>query len=206
MNMQMGHVAMELDGFYKYYYELLGDVYPQPEDDGHTRMAGEVINKWVSILSPCKSVLDVGAGQGFCQPFFEQFGIHYTGIAMGKDVIEAKKLGRNVLQGDFHFLSHHADASYDLIFSRHSLEHSPMPLIALMEWYRLASNWLCLILPNPIHYGWVGKNHYSVLHPDQAKFLMERAGWRVIWEDNSEETELRYMAEKKSTRFKEWDK
>jgi hypothetical protein len=38
------------------------------------------------------------------------------------------------VEGDFHFIDSGGEI-YDLIFARHALEHSPMPILALMEWH-----------------------------------------------------------------------
>lgn len=168
---------------------LLGDVYPQPVDEGHTRMAMEVFNKWIAPNKLGKSVLDVGCGDtAFMREPFESLGMEYTGIAI-------KATNPDILNMDFSFLEF-GDNTFDLVFSRHALEHSPMPLLTLMEWYRVAKSFLCLILPDPEHYGWTGMNHYSVMNRDQAIWLAGRAGWRIIWEDMSEPTEIRMMFEK----------
>jgi len=179
----------------QYLTELLKDIYPQPPDPGHTRWAAEVINNWVTKLAPCKSVLDVGCGEAFCQPIFENLRIEYTGVNLGIDFVNAKMQGRNVYQQDFSFLEF-PDNSFDLIFARHALEHSPMPVVTLMEWYRVSKQWLCLVMPTPRGWGWVGRNHYSVLSLSQNRFLLERAGWKTIWEDHSEPREYRFMVEK----------
>jgi SAM-dependent methyltransferase len=178
-----------------YLNELLSDVYEQPNDDWHTAQAKEVINAWVSKLHECKTVLDVGCGNGFCQDEFEKFGICYLGATLGKDYVEAKKLNRKVENYDFSFLPI-PDNNIDLVFSRHSLEHSPIPLLTLMEWHRVAKNWLCLILPKPSYWKFGGRNHYFVLTLNQVKFLLERAGWHIIWEDVDGEYEYRLMCEK----------
>lgn len=174
---------------------LLADIYPQPPDQGHISMAGQVIYKWCRDLA-CNNVLDVGCGQGIAYPFFAELGIDYTGVTLGDDYKVCKDLGLNVYKQDFTFLSF-GNESFDMIFSRHSLEHSVMPLISLMEWERVSRNFLCLILPNPDWYKWAGLNHYSVMHPNQVEFLLDRAGWHIIWSDFDEPQELRYMCEKK---------
>jgi SAM-dependent methyltransferase len=180
-----------------YLNELLDDVYPQPVDPGHLRMATDIIGKWISRISDRPlSILDVGCGEAFVQSLFESQGCIYTGVTLGQDAKIAQDLGRNVLLGDFHFLDFH-DQSFDLVFSRHSLEHSPMPLLALMEWHRVARAWMVVVLPNPVHYAWEGKNHYSVMSRTQALSMLLRAGWNAIWTDDSEETELRFMCEKR---------
>lgn len=183
------HVNVYLDN-------LMLDIYEQPEDVGHTNMLKRVMNRWISSMSTCKSVLDVGCGAtAFAEPFFKELGIEYTGVTLGKDYITAKEAGKNVYNMDMTFLDFPND-SFDLVFSRHSLEHSFSPILSLMEWHRVAKNWLCVILPNPNHYKWVGLNHYSVMHPSQIEHLMKRSEWNVIWTDFSEPSELRYMAEK----------
>jgi SAM-dependent methyltransferase len=135
----------------------------------------------MSGMTTCYSVLDVGCGEGFCQPMFERWDKTYEGIAIGNDVVKAQELGRNVKAMDFSFLEY-PDDTFDLIFSRHSLEHSPMPLLTLMEWARVSKNWLGLVLPHPDWYGYKGLNHYSVMSLEQTKLMLDRAGWYVIWE------------------------
>lgn len=168
---------------------LMDDIYPQPEDSGHTHLAEDVFYKWFKSSLKIKSILDVGCGDtAFMMPMFESINVKYTGVAL-------KTSNPKVTNMDFSFLEYE-DNSFDCILSRHSLEHSPMPLVSLMEWNRVSRHFLCLILPNPEYYGWTGLNHYSVLHPNQAEFLLKRAGWNIIWTDFSEPTELRYMCEK----------
>ena len=165
-----------------YINKLYKDIYEQPEDDGHTRLAQKVVDYWMSKMTTCRSVLDVGCGEGHAQPMFERWGIKYEGVALGMDVVVAQEKGRNVKRMDFSFLEY-PDDHVDLIFARHSLEHSPMPLITLMEWARVAKNWLGIVLPAPEWYTFVGQNHYSVMNMEQIKNLLDVAGWRVLWED-----------------------
>lgn len=163
-----------------YLNKLAGDIYLQPEDEGHTYYAKKAIDDWMSRMTTCKSVLDVGSGEGFCQPFFEHWNVSYEGVCLGEDFIVAQEKGRNVKKMDFHFLEYE-DNSFDMIFARHSLEHSPMPLLALMEWERVSRFWLGIILPSPEWYGFKGKNHYSVMTQDQFENLLKPSGWKVLW-------------------------
>lgn len=172
----------DFTNFDRYLDILLGDIYGQPQDPGHTALANEVIDLWGSRLAECKTVLDVGCGEGFCQPMFEKYGIEYTGVALGPDVVNAKLQGRNVTKMDFNFLDY-PDDSFDLVFSRHSLEHSPMPFMTLMEWHRVAKKWLGLVLPAPEHYTFVGQNHYSVVTLPQVQAMLPPTGWNPIWYD-----------------------
>ena len=174
----------------RYLNKLLGDVYAQPPDHGHTGMAMTVLDKWVKKIYGIYGVLDVGCGDtAFLKPAFEKIGLKYTGIALGTDNPDVQNM-------DYTFTSFEEN-SFDLIFARHALEHSPMPIITLMEWNRIGSHFLIIVNPNPDHYGWVGLNHYSVANKAQLKSWADSAGWSVIWEDDTEPTEIRLMCQKK---------
>lgn len=169
----------------RYITQLYRDIYPQPEDEGHTELARQVIDNWMSKMTTCHSVLDVGCGTGFCQRMFEQWNVRYEGVCLGEDYIDAMNHGRNVKKMDFNFLEY-PDQSFDLIFSRHSLEHSPMPLLTLFEWQRVAKDWLGLVLPHPDWYTYKGHNHYSVMNIDQIHNLLDVSGWHILWEHINE--------------------
>lgn len=185
----------------RYINELIYDVYPQPEDIGHTQLTQEVVDRWMSGLIGCESVLDVGCGEAFAQSMFEKWKTDYVGVCLGDDYLKAINMGRTVYKMDYSFLDY-ADESFDLIFSRHSLEHSPMPILTLMEWYRVSKHWLGIVLPAPEHYGFGGRNHYSVMNEAQIEFLISRSGWKVIWKDIKRDSDGRtpieywYMCEK----------
>ena len=180
---------MNWDNIERYYNELKQDVYEQPDSDGHTKLAEEIIKKWLPKLDPKpKNVLDVGCGTGFCSRFFS--GMDYDGVASGIESVDPL-----IHDFDFNFIPY-SDNRFDLVFSRHSLEHSPMPLLTLMEWHRVAKKHLMLILPNPDYYTFIGRNHYAVMEKSQVMWLLRRAGWRVIDKDFSEFTELRFLCHK----------
>ena len=160
--------------FDAYYRELIGDIYPQPPDAWHYEQTVDIIRNWISVLT-LSSVLDVGCGEGHAQ---DMFGCPYTGVAMGDDVARGLLLGRTVFGYDYNFLPY-GDESFDLVFSRHSLEHSPFPIVSLMEWHRVSKKWLCVVVPNPSYSTWSGQNHYSLATPKQMAFWLRRAGWKI---------------------------
>lgn len=170
---------MTIEKIMGYLDELSQDIYPQPQDPGHTSWSLDVLETWRLRLSDAHSVMDVGCGEAFLQPWFELVGMEYAGVCRGEDFLKASSMRRTVYDMDFHFLDF-PDERFDLVFSRHALEHSPMPLLALMEWHRVAKKFLILVLPNPSYWGWAGRNHYSVMQFEQAKFLLERAGWILV--------------------------
>ena len=184
-----------------YITKLYGEIYPQPEDSGHTGLAREVIDGWMSKMNTCHSVLDVGCGTGFCQPMFEQWKLSYEGICLGEDYLDARNIGRNVKKMDFSFLEY-PENSFDLIFSRHSLEHSPMPLLTLMEWARVSKNWLGLVLPAPEWYTYVGHNHYSVMNMEQIRHLLNVSGWNILWEEDGYDVWDRKTGERKVCEYR----
>lgn len=166
----------DYSNFDKNLQSLISDIYEQPEDEGHTALAQKFV-RWMMVPN-CDSVLDVGCGTGFCQLPLEIKKLKYTGICLGRDYQIAKGAGKNVLDMDFNFMDF-PDDSFDLIFSRHSLEHSPFPLLTLMEWHRVGSKMLALVMPNPDNYTFVGRNHYSVSNPHQIVWWLRRAGWKL---------------------------
>jgi len=180
--------------FNQYLHELSLDVYPQPIDKGHYKWASDGINFLSETiqLTGC-TVLDVGCGEAFVYSLFCNKGAKYIGVTLGTADLHTPK--DYVFQGDFHFLSFIRSKSFSLVYSRHSLEHSPMPLLALMEWHRVSSKWLYLIVPDPLYWGNHGRNHYSVFDFGQLQFLLERAGWNIKTKQNTKE-EFRILCEK----------
>lgn len=165
-----------------YLDRLIESVYPQPEDIGHTALAKESINAFMPLMEGVTTVLDAGCGEGFCEQFFQEWDVTYRGVCLGEDYRVATSKGRWVYESDFSFLPFD-DNKFDLVYSRHSLEHSPMPLLTLMEWYRVTKRYVALVLPAPEHWRYGGRNHYFVLNRRQWKVLFEAAGFVVMYED-----------------------
>lgn len=167
-----------------YLDRLKGDIYDQPADEQHTAWAVAALN-WafgiVGIRSEIvKSVLDIGCGTGFLEPYFSVRELQYTGICMSHlDILKGAGEGRVIAKMDMSFMTY-GDSSFDFLFARHVLEHSPMPLLSLMEWYRVSSKYLLLILPSNDYWGRGGINHYHVLDKIDWWVLFDRAKWSVV--------------------------
>lgn len=177
--------------------KLIRDVYPQPPDAGHTRWATEVLTRWLPLFA-CehKTLLDVGCGQGFCKPIVNGLGWQWTGVTVGEDYEACVKQGvAPVFQADMTFLPVD-DGAYDVVFARHVIEHSPMPLVTLMEWRRVMASFLILVIPRPEAYGGGGRNHYYVLPEANWQALIEFAGMGILHTDDSEPTEYRWVCGK----------
>lgn len=181
--------------FNTYLNELIGDIYEQPIDKGHSQATHEVLDNWLPKLVGCRSVVDMGCGQIAPQSIFESYGIDYTGVAIGKDYTVARDSGKNVRMMDMTFTDFPHN-SFDMVYSRHSLEHSPFPLLTMMEWHRIAKSWMLVVLPSPQHHKWTGINHYGVMNDEQFRFFLDRSGWKLIWDDFSHPEEYRYLCEK----------
>lgn len=168
---------MNLDKLYTHISKLYEQIYPQPEDAGHTAWAKYVID----VLCPeINTVLDVGCGTGFCQPLFTSRKIRYMGCTLGiTDLKEAGWRGRKVVSCDMSDLNF-PDGHFDMIFARHTLEHSPMPIITLMEWKRVSKQYLLLVMPAPEYWTYRGVNHYSVANKEQLWHWFNIAGWEVL--------------------------
>jgi ubiquinone/menaquinone biosynthesis C-methylase UbiE len=177
---------------------LMTDIYPQPPDDQHSNAIEDVCTKWLPDIAGIETILDVGCGQGQAMEILARYG-KVTGVTLGSDADFCQANGLDVRREDMSFLSFD-DEAFDLIFARHTLEHSPMPLITLMEWRRVSKQYLLLVLPTLAHYGPGGQTHYYVLSPAQWLNLLDNAGWKIIWVDSSREQKVpfehRYLCEK----------
>jgi SAM-dependent methyltransferase len=179
----------------RYLNRLAGDIYPQPPDPGHQRMLENICKLFLPRLADIKSILDVGCAQGQAFDVLGEYAERVEGITLGPDFDICRAKGLKVKLADMSFLPY-PDKDFDLIFARHVLEHSPAPLLSLMEWRRVSKQWLLLVLPDPKYYGHIGQNHYYVLNEPQAVNLLTNAGWHVIWQAEEEKTEIRLFCEK----------
>lgn len=172
---------------------LTKDVYTQPPDAGHSAWALNAVEWIASTIYVDKKpgeyegkVLDVGCGHAFMCPVFEALGLEWTGVTIGEDFRQAQanmeiwnKPFSSVHENDMTFLPFE-DGEFDLIFARHVLEHSPFPIITLMEWRRVVKDdgYLCLVAPAPHWWTSRGRNHYSIVEMELLKWWCERAGWK----------------------------
>lgn len=188
---------VEIERDYTFFKEcvenLTGDVYAQPPDEGHKEWAKEALD-WIMTTiyvdtgAVGQRVLDVGCGQAFMAPLFARHGFFWEGVTIGDDYKAARAFlsGQNmnpdlVKEADMTFLPFENNV-YDLIFARHVLEHSPFPVITLMEWHRVAKRkgWLCLVAPAPHWWLYGGRNHYSIVPKENLVWWLRRSGWEPV--------------------------
>ena len=105
------------------------------------------------------------------------------GVTMGEDDLEAcRKKGHIVIEADISDVPLD-DESQDLIWSRHSLEHSPYPLFTLLEYNRLLKQhgFLYVEVPAPDtdrNHEWT-PNHFSILGSTMWLSLFKQTGFMV---------------------------
>jgi len=169
---------------FNHYLDILQeDIYPTSSEDAHIDWSLDAIS-WITKHIDIEAVLDVGCGNGFSHAMFSSNDILYTGVTLGQDDLHiAQASNRNVLKMDMSFLLFNT-GSFDLVYSRHSLEHSPFPLLTLMEWHRVSSKYLAVVLPSVEYWGIGGRNHYSVFTKDYWYYIFERAGWKIKYQQD----------------------
>ena len=125
---------------------LKSDVYPEIPSEPHLSITKQMIAKLLRKEGDSKGqkVLDIGCGQGLAMRRSLEAGMLPTGIALGEDVEICRREGLNVLEMDQSFLEFD-DQSFDIIWCRHSIEHSLFPYFTLAGLKRVVDSHLyCL--------------------------------------------------------------
>jgi SAM-dependent methyltransferase len=173
----------------KFYYDhVLGTVYAEGESPFHLAITQDVVGRFIKPwqLPVTASIIDLGCGVGYFLDCMRELGYtNVKGIGLSNDDLEeCRRKGHTVQRGDMNFLDD-PDESVDLLFSRHSLEHSPFPYITLLEYNRVLKpgGKLYIEVPQPScelrHED--NKNHYSILGLDMWASLLKRTGFDVTW-------------------------
>lgn len=188
--------------------ECRADVYPEPYEDPSRRSAVEiaptitkdVIDKLVENdqLRSGARVLDVGCGRGLAIPHFLALGCRYVGISLGTEDLDISRevaleslrpessppeltcLDQSFIPVSF--------GSFDLIWARHVLEHSPFPYFTLkgLRAHCKTGGFMYAEVPSPdtIAHHETNPNHYSVLPKSMWRSLFKRSGfvWKAGWD------------------------
>jgi ubiquinone/menaquinone biosynthesis C-methylase UbiE len=177
----------------RYLDELASDVHDEAPTGHHAAAARGAIDQMVKGLE-VKSALELGCGTGPCLDRLKELGIAARGVSLG-----AEPCAHPVVQADIHFTAL-PERGVDLVVARHILEHSPMPLLLLMEMRRLTRRYALVVVPCDEKIFVDAKNHYSVLSKPLWRKLFTRARFRVLKEaDGSLEpasTEWRFLLER----------
>ena len=173
----------------KFYYDhVLGQVYAEGHAPFHQSITKDVVGKFIDPLNLPKdaNIIDLGSGPGYFLDEMRSRGYtNLTGIGLSDDDLAiCRNNGHQVRKSDMNFLDDR-DESVDLLFCRHSLEHSPFPYITLLEYNRLLKNngKLYIEVPEPdcdvAHEE--NRNHYSIMGRKMWLSLLQRTGFDVQW-------------------------
>lgn len=149
------------------YLDLLQhDVYPEPESTNHDEITQRVFELFIiPNKKEIRRALDVGCGQGVALKRFSSLDIDTVGITLGREDYKAcSACGYHVSLMDQSFIDQ-PDHSFDLVYARHVLEHSPFPLLTLFEFNRVltAGGFLYVEVPQAESIHCSNPNHYSML-------------------------------------------
>lgn len=172
----------EYTHFKRHLEALRKTVYKEPRFDYHERLIDSAFDAFVKKGS-FKDVLDVGFGTGYSLEKFKELGINVKGITLDEDERKAQHfLGYDVQLMDMAFLDFE-DESFDLVWCRHALEHSVMPMIALMELSRVLrpGGYLYIEVPQDESVHADNPNHYSMLSDRSWQSLMRRTGLKLLY-------------------------
>jgi len=164
------------------FLKLLQDnTYPEAPTPVHSDLTPLVMD-WVLPSVKGKQVLDVGCGQGVALVEFGKRGYNAIGTGVNDaDLEQCREKGLAVVKADMH--ENHTETTFDLIWLRHVLEHSPVPLYVLhLLRERLSEGGLLYIeVPAPdtgAHHE-RNANHYAVHTPSAWVALILKAGLTI---------------------------
>jgi|GEM_PF-2072727 len=145
--------------------------------------------QYVSCFQGCKSVLDLGCGEGFFLELLDRVGIAAKGLDRDIALVERARMeGKQVTAEDAieHLKQHHGH--YDGIHCSHFIEHLEFP--SVVELIKLAAaalqedGRLLLVFPNPESvrmqcFGfWKDPEHVRFYHADLVTSVCEKMGLR----------------------------
>lgn len=175
----------------KFYYDhILSQVYSEGHSLLHREITADVVTRFIDPMNLRKSsrILDLGCGPGYFLDEMKKRGYtDVTGLSLSQDDTDiCAANGHRVERSDMNFLTAR-DESVDLLFCRHSLEHSPFPYITLLEYNRvLKSNGRLYIevpAPDCDQSHETNRNHYSIMGRTMWLSLLQRSGFDVEWYD-----------------------
>tara|TARA_B100000989_G_C19506240_1_gene456639 strand:- start:1096 stop:1818 length:723 start_codon:yes stop_codon:yes gene_type:complete len=163
------------------------EVYSEPDTPMHMGMIDKIVpdlEKNQLGDNKDQSILDVGCGSGYAMEKFKEAGFtNLQGITMSDDDVKTTQdRGFKCEKMDQSFMTFE-DESFDFLFVRHCLEHSPFPYLTLGEFHRVLKTGgkMYIEMPAPDNHRPLEyiANHYSIMGPKQWAALMLRHKFQI---------------------------
>lgn len=158
------------------------EVYPEAPSPNHTQLTEKAINHlFENYTIPAGAmVLDVGCGQGVALRHFTERGCRPVGITLSdEDLSVCRQQHYTITCMDQSFLEFQ-NATFDIVWARHVVEHSIFPYYTLTEFSRVlkAGGLVYIEVPaaETTYQHELNPNHYSILSRTMWLSLMERCG------------------------------
>lgn len=177
---------------FKLYVDYLyqNHIYDEGESPFHKTITSHVVKTYFDPINLAKDakILDLGCGPGyFLDEIKERSYTNYLGITLSAgDIKICQDKGHKIESHDLSFLNQKDgfdDESVDFIFLRHALEHSPFPIITLMEYNRVLKKdskiYIEVPAPDCERKHEYNANHYSILGQSQLAALLIRTGFTI---------------------------
>lgn len=170
----------------QFFDQVETETYPETPMNIHTEITDLAIKRLHELchIGEGVKILDVGCGQGPALRHFKSAGAEAIGITLNQtDVDVCRSLGFDVQKMDQSFLDFEPK-SFDVIWARHVLEHSVMPLFTLREFHRVLKQDGMLYVEVPgadtaAGHAW-NSNHYSVFSRNSWLALLSKSGFEFV--------------------------
>lgn len=175
----------------KFYLDhVQSQVYSEGTSPMHETGTRDSVERFIDPLRLTQDclILDLGCGAGYFLDLMRDRGYHdITGITLSRaDAMMCQNKGHQVRLADMNFLPER-DESVDLLWCRHSLEHSPFPYFSLIEYNRVLRPGGVLYIevpqPNCDRPHETNPNHYSIMGRAMWLSLLQRTGFDVTWHE-----------------------
>jgi SAM-dependent methyltransferase len=162
------------------------EAYSEPDSHMHMTLIDKMLPEFARFIPERKTrLLDVGCGQGYASLKFRELGYQQlTAITLNDEDVEAtRKRGIVCYKMDMTFLGFE-DKTFDALWVRHALEHSPFPYLTLLEFNRVLTpgGFIYVEMPMPdtprVLENW--PNHYSIFGEQMWTSLFNRSGFKNI--------------------------
>jgi SAM-dependent methyltransferase len=176
----------------KFFNEWLytSHLYDEGDAQFHQTLTKKMVEQYIDPMNLSKDalIMDMGCGAGYFLDEMKQREYTNTvGITLSpQDTKICADKGHTVKNYDMSFIPQkdgYYDESVDFIFCRHSLEHSPYPIITLAEYNRILKNkhkiYIEVPSPDADRQHEYNINHYSVMGVKMWDALLNRAGFKT---------------------------